>query len=244
MSLLLAGSILGAGALASAGAIYTNQQNLKNTNKWNDVQVDLANTAHQREVLDLRSAGLNPVLSASGSGASVPALGSANMTNPAEGIADGISSAADLYTPQYKAQVANLKANTENINEDTSAKKVQQSLVNQQRENEKIRSEILEGDRGSSLWKNHNAKLDAMARSEAVTGKIASGLEHYIDWEDKNAVRTYNDLVEKYRNEIELDRYLNSVERQMLLDGVNTAGSLKNLKSTRNVIHNLKGKSK
>lgn len=40
-----------------------------NTRSWND-SVQLANTAHQREVSDLRNAGLNPILSANG-GASV-----------------------------------------------------------------------------------------------------------------------------------------------------------------------------
>lgn len=43
-------------------------------------QLEWANTAHQREVADLKAAGLNPWLSASGSGAAVPTISASNLS--------------------------------------------------------------------------------------------------------------------------------------------------------------------
>lgn len=128
---------IGAGLISSAGQIYTNQKNLSQTNKWNDVQVDLANTAHQREVLDLKAAGLNPILSAHGSGASVPSLGTANLGNPGQGLSDGLSSASKYMSDAYKAEVNSLKANTEQVQTVNSALKADREVYDMQRETEK-----------------------------------------------------------------------------------------------------------
>lgn len=95
---------LGSGVISSAGQAYTNQKYIQQMQRNNDLSVNLANTAHQREVLDLIAAGLNPILSAGGNGASTPQLGTAEVANPSEGIAKGISSANKYLTSQYELQ--------------------------------------------------------------------------------------------------------------------------------------------
>lgn len=113
MSALAMLGMLGAGAISSAGSVYNNNRLIQSQMQANSESINLANTAHQREVLDLALAGLNPVLSASGSGASVPSLGVANTQNPGQGIADGITGASNLISSQYKESVKSLRASNE-----------------------------------------------------------------------------------------------------------------------------------
>lgn len=97
--LLLGGGLLGAGQaglnMAGTALTYGEQRKLQKKaqqfeaeqSKINrDWMTEMSNSAHQREIADLRSAGLNPILSATGgSGASTPSASTAVSGNMPDG---------------------------------------------------------------------------------------------------------------------------------------------------------------
>lgn len=96
---------------------FTNQQSQRETNQAqqglaadnNVFQERMSNTAHQREVKDLRAAGLNPILSANG-GASTPTGSTAQMQNPESSL--GKAGEAFITSALAKGQLGKIDSET------------------------------------------------------------------------------------------------------------------------------------
>lgn len=143
-----------AATLASAGLSYfgadkANKETAKRLTSQMDFQREMSNTSHQREVQDLRAAGLNPILSAKYGGASTPSGASAPATDTLSGAVSSAQAAARLGAEikNMREVNKNLQAQNKNVNADTAKKYMETAIAKENLQSAKAaaaRDEVIE----------------------------------------------------------------------------------------------------
>jgi hypothetical protein len=111
------------GGLSLLGGLAGNRSSAKEARRNRKFQERMSNTSHQREVKDLRAAGLNPILSAS-KGASTPGGATASQQDP---VTPAVNSA--MAAKRLAADVTNITANTAKTDQETQNAIVQNQIL-------------------------------------------------------------------------------------------------------------------
>jgi len=147
------GGALGGGGLGLIGDAVNAWQSGKNAREMQKRQIDWererATNAHQWEVQDLKAAGLNPVLSAGGSGAqtggiSAPTIDTSGYSKMGDHLQAAITTAIDAKRQAKEA---------EQIDADIEQKGFQNSLLGQQALTEAVKRGLIDKQTASEAWK-------------------------------------------------------------------------------------------
>ena len=112
-----------AAIIAALGSVVSSAVGARSAHKQSEFQERMSGTAHQREVEDLRRAGLNPILSAGGTGASSPQGTMFTPDNPLRGFGETY-----ISNKVANAGIKRQEAETRSIEESINTQITQQEL--------------------------------------------------------------------------------------------------------------------
>lgn len=166
------GEILSAGTTLLGGLVQ-NVSSAKQAQANREWQEGMSSSAHQREVADLRAAGLNPILSASRGGASTPGGAVAAQGNPTAGVV-----ASALEARRNKAEVDLINQNKANAEQEFWRIKANTNLQSQQFNQAQEQTNLLNQQ---IKTEQERTRHEAAAANIATSNAKGRALEGQID---------------------------------------------------------------
>lgn len=187
------GAEIVAAIIAAVAAIAAAGVGASSAKKNREFQKKMSDTAHQREVADLEKAGINPILSYGGSGASTPPGATYSMQAPLQNIVSDVSSAK-----AKKQEIEKSKTEQGHIEQLKKTAKSQEKLnsatANREQSQVNLNRKLLDkvgADTEASSASAHRDRVDALyktydmerAKREAEMYKGKGG--KYVPYLDK-----------------------------------------------------------